>query len=57
MPNPKFKILVVDDDPSIRQMLSLGLIQEGYEVQTAENGEIALEKFALSNPKLLFWIL
>lgn len=38
----KFKILVVDDDASIRQMLSLGLKQEGYDVQTAENGEIAL---------------
>lgn len=39
----KFKILIVDDDSSICQMLSLGLKQEGYEVRTAENGEIALE--------------
>ncbi|NLL51874.1 MAG: response regulator transcription factor [Peptococcaceae bacterium] len=53
MPNPKFKILVVDDDPSIRQMLSLGLIQEGYEVQTAENGEIALEKIRTFEPQII----
>ncbi|MDA8227229.1 MAG: response regulator transcription factor [Desulfitobacterium hafniense] len=38
-----FRILVVDDDPSIRQMLSLGLAQEGYEVKITENGESALE--------------
>ncbi|NLM21659.1 MAG: response regulator transcription factor [Peptococcaceae bacterium] len=53
MPNPKFKILVVDDDPSIRQMLSLGLIQEGYEVETAENGEIALEKIRTFEPQVI----
>jgi len=53
MPNPKFKILVVDDDPSIRQMLSLGLSQEGYEVQTAENGEIALEKIRQFDPQVI----
>ncbi|NLO97801.1 MAG: response regulator transcription factor [Peptococcaceae bacterium] len=53
MPNPKFKILVVDDDPSIRQMLSLGLSKEGYEVQTAENGEIALEKIRQFDPQVI----
>lgn len=43
MSTGKFNILVVDDDASIRQMLSLGLKQEGYNIQTAENGEIALK--------------
>lgn len=35
-------ILVVDDDPKIRQMLTINLSQEGYRVVTAENGRIAL---------------
>ena len=39
--NP-FRLLVVDDDPSIRQMLSIGLRQEGYLVELAEHGEAAL---------------
>jgi DNA-binding response OmpR family regulator len=32
--NP-FRLLVVDDDPSIRQMLLIGLRQEGYLVEIA----------------------
>ncbi|KAA3659576.1 MAG: DNA-binding response regulator [Chloroflexi bacterium] len=35
-------ILVVDDDPKIRQMLTINLTQEGYRVVTAVNGRDAL---------------
>lgn len=35
------KILVVDDDRSMREFLEIMLIQEGYLVQLAENGEHA----------------
>jgi len=49
----KFKILIVDDDRSIRQMLSLGLTQEGYQVQTAENGEIALKTIPEYEPHII----
>lgn len=35
------KILVVDDEPAMRQGLSDNLIFEGYEVATAANGKIA----------------
>ena len=38
-----FRILVVDDDPAIREMISLGLRQEGYLVKTADNGQTALD--------------
>ena len=38
------KILVVDDDPNIREVLSVLLSSEGYEVEEAENGKIAIEK-------------
>ncbi len=36
------KILVVDDEPSIREMLEIYLQREGYEVTCASNGQDAL---------------
>ncbi|MCX7991474.1 MAG: sigma-54 dependent transcriptional regulator [Proteobacteria bacterium] len=38
------KVLVVDDEFSIRHMLKTVLTKAGYEVDLAEDGEIALEK-------------
>jgi DNA-binding response OmpR family regulator len=38
------KILVVDDEGAMRQGLVDNLLFEGYEVEEAENGRIALEK-------------
>ena len=38
------KILIVDDEESIRNLLQLTLEEEGYEVQTATNGEEGVEK-------------
>ena len=40
----KRRILVVDDDESIREVFSLMLQREGYDVDTAENGFDALLK-------------
>lgn len=37
------KILVVDDEPNIRELLSVSLKFAGFEVATAENGREALE--------------
>lgn len=37
------KILVVDDDPSIREILSIQLTRLGYEVMTADDGLEAIE--------------
>lgn len=48
-----FRILVADDDVSIRQMLSLGLRQEGYIVETVENGEAALSLIPKFNPHVI----
>jgi DNA-binding response OmpR family regulator len=39
----KAKILVVDDDPPVRQMLARVLVNEGYSVWAAANGAGALE--------------
>lgn len=38
-----FHILVVDDDKNTRRLLQAVLESEGYQVFTAENGEVALE--------------
>jgi len=40
----KARILVIDDDKSIRETLTTVLETEGYVVDTAENGEEAIEK-------------
>lgn len=37
------KILIIDDDPSIRNMLSIVLKKQGYEVSAAHNGENAMD--------------
>ena len=41
--SPSARVLVVDDEPSMRQMLSFALRREGYEVSTAEDGRAALQ--------------
>ncbi|TFH23369.1 response regulator [Candidatus Bathyarchaeota archaeon] len=38
------RILLIDDDEIIRETLSLTLEEEGYCVDTAENGEEAIRK-------------
>jgi DNA-binding NtrC family response regulator len=46
-------ILVVDDEPDIRQLVSEILEDEGYRVAVAENGEAARTEFARSTPDLV----
>ena len=43
MQNKKIKILVVDDEPKMRDLVSLYLAKENYQVVTAEDGLEALE--------------
>jgi DNA-binding NtrC family response regulator len=40
----KANILVVDDEPSIRKVLTAILEEKGYNVETAENGKEAIRK-------------
>ena len=47
------RILVVDDEPSLRQVLTEVLADEGYAVQDAPDGRVALEMLALAPPDLL----
>lgn len=44
------KILVVDDDPSIREILSIQLARLGYEVSVAADGLEAVEVFKTFAP-------
>lgn len=43
---PNLKILVVDDDPVTRTLLTKRLLREEYIVETAENGLVAIDKIA-----------
>jgi DNA-binding response OmpR family regulator len=47
------RILVVEDDPSIRELLSATMLDEGYEVVTAENGSVALDNVGAFQPDVI----
>ncbi len=47
------KILVVDDEKPISDIVKFNLTKEGYEVYTAYDGEEALEKVAEVEPDLI----
>ena len=49
----KERILVVDDEPDIRDVLRLTLEAEGYEVHEAADGEEAVRMVRQVNPHLL----
>lgn len=47
------KILIADDDPHIRELMSLYLRNEGFEVAEADNGEDALALVAAAGVQLV----
>ncbi len=47
------KVLVVDDEPNIRDLLSASLKFAGYEVQTAINGKKAIEAAVTWQPDII----
>ena len=51
---PNKKILIADDEPYILRSLSFVLKKEGFDIETACNGEEALEKAQQFKPKILF---
>ena len=50
---PMLKILLVDDDPNIRQLVNLYLQKEGFELMMADRGDEALKMFKASPPNLI----
>ena len=46
-------ILVIDDQPAIRQLLAEILTEEGYQVVTAANGNEGIQQAKACNPQLV----
>jgi len=53
MDNEKLKILIVDDEPDILEILKINLENAGYDVYSASNGKKALKKADLIIPDLI----
>jgi len=53
MNRPQIKILVVDDEPDIRRLVSEILEDEGYQVAMAENADLARQLKASEQPDLI----
>jgi two-component system, OmpR family, alkaline phosphatase synthesis response regulator PhoP len=53
MQSKSSRILLVDDDPDIIEFLSYNLKKEGFEVETAQNGEDGLAKAKIFQPHLV----
>lgn len=53
MPMSSAKILVVDDDPAIRNLIFRFLSQKNYQVESADDGQSALKMFDQFNPDLV----
>mgnify|MGYP002553982540 FL=1 len=49
----KTRVLIVDDDPNINQLIKLYLEKEGYETETAERGDDALNLFKKNPPQIV----
>jgi CheY-like chemotaxis protein len=46
-------ILIVDDEPDIREVIAEMLLLDGYRVRTASNGKLALERARGQRPDLI----
>lgn len=53
MEKSKYKILIVDDEKDVREILSYNISKEGYKVYTAGNGEEALNVIKSKKPQLV----
>ena len=49
----RHKILVVDDDADLLQLLSMRLVSSGFEVETVGSAEAAINSMAVSKPQLV----
>ena len=47
------KLLIVDDDPNICEMLRLHLEKEGYQVKTANDGAEGVNFFKIYEPDIV----
>src|SRR6478672_5136038 len=47
------RILLLEDDPSIREVTAIGLRAAGFEVETAADGAVGLERWRRDSPDLV----
>ena len=47
------KILIVDDDPFILDMYVIKFKEQGFQIDTATDGKMALEKIQTNNPDIV----
>lgn len=47
------KILIIEDEEVIRNLMKKKLVSNGFEAETAENGKIGLEKLRSNRPDLI----
>ena len=59
MPSPRGKVLIVDDEPAIRQMVCLALTQAGYQCLEAADASEAQARVVNDTPDLMLldWML
>lgn len=50
---PDFKILLVDDEPDLIELIKYNMLRDGYDVYTAENGRQALSVVERIKPHLI----
>lgn len=50
---PSWRILVVDDEPAIRRLVTVNLERAGYAVRQAADGTTALEEVEVDHPDLI----
>jgi two-component system alkaline phosphatase synthesis response regulator PhoP len=53
MESKQLKVLIADDEPDILEILKYNLVQEGYEVFTAKDGDEAIERAKRFEPDLI----
>lgn len=53
MQNEKIKILIVDDEPDILEVIEYNLLKEDYQVVRASNGKMGLDRAIAEKPNLI----
>ena len=53
MKKKEIRILLVDDEPDVLEIVGYNLLQEGYQIFTAENGKQAVQSAKKHNPHLI----
>ena len=52
-PNQPTKLLIVEDDPDVSELFERTATKEGWQVQTAQNGLVGLNRLAQEKPDLI----